>query len=75
MIGSTEFHSELLLEYSMKRNLESEIRLVADDLLKDYPRNFFAWRLLSVATTGTEEERQSALERARELDPFNPELR
>lgn len=74
-LGSTEFHGELLLEFSQSRNLASEVRLVAEGLLKDYPRNFFAWRLLSVATTGTDAQRLDALNKARELDPFNPELR
>lgn len=74
-LGSTEFHGELLLEFSQSRNLASEVRLVAEGLLKDYPRNFFAWRLLSVATTGTDAQRLEALNNARELDPFNPELK
>jgi hypothetical protein len=74
-LGSSEFHGELVLSYVQSQNMASEVRLVAEELLKDYPRNFFAWRLLSVATTGTDAQRLEALNRARELDPYNPELK
>ncbi len=74
-LGSSEFHGELLLDFAHNRNLASEVRLAAEGLLDEYPRNFFAWRLLSIASTGTDLQRLEALNKARALDPFNPELR
>jgi len=74
-IGSTQQHRELVLDLTMRNNLASEARLVADELVAKYPRNSFGWRVLSVAAASTPEERAAALQRTIALDPFNPELR
>ena len=73
-LGSTQQHKELLLDLAMRNNLASETQQVASDLVDRYPRNFFGWRVLSVSASNTSEGRSTALQRARELDPFNPEL-
>jgi O-antigen ligase len=73
-IGSTQFHKELALDFAMKNNREIETGAFAKNLVSEYPRNFFAWRVLSVLTASSLIERQKALLRARELDPFNPDL-
>lgn len=75
LLGSTEFHRELVLDFAMRNNLAPEIKYLAEELVRDYPRSFFGWRVLSVASLNTEEQRIQALERARALDPFNPDLR
>ena len=74
-LGSTEFHRELVLDFAMRNNLAPEIKDLAEELVRDYPRSFFGWRVLSVASLNTDELRFQALERARALDPFNPDLR
>jgi hypothetical protein len=74
-IGSTQQHRELVLDLAMKNNLVSESRLVAEELVRKYPRNSFGWRVLSVASASTPEERAAALQKTIDLDPFNPELR
>lgn len=74
-IGATQQHRELLLDLTLRNNLTNESRLVADELVKKYPRNSFGWRVLSVATASTPDERSAALKVAIQLDPFNPELR
>jgi hypothetical protein len=73
-IGSTQFHKELALDFAMRNNKEIETGAFAKNLVSEYPRNFFAWRVLSVLTASSPIERQKALLRARALDPFNPDL-
>lgn len=73
-VGSTEFHKELLLDFAQKNSLNAEIWLVAQELTKRYPRNFYAWALMSVSPLGTIEERQIAKQKAQTLDPFNRDL-
>ncbi len=75
VLGSTEFHRELVLDFAMRNNYAVEVKEIADGLVSDYPRSFFGWRVLSVAAVSSEEERQKALEIARTLDPFNPDIR
>jgi O-antigen ligase len=74
-LGSTEFHHELVLDFAMRNNRSSEIKEIATNLVAIYPRSFFGWRVLSVAAFSSPEERAAALQKARELDPFNPDLR
>ena len=74
-VGSTQFHRELLLDFAMRSNLVGETKTIAEELVRDYPRDFFGWRVLSVSTANSELERSEALKRALILDPFNPELR
>lgn len=75
LLGSTQFHRELVLDFALKNNLAPEIKEMAEELVRDYPRSFFGWRILSVASLNSDEQRYRALERARELDPYNPDLR
>jgi hypothetical protein len=74
-VGATQFHMELALDSAMRTNKVSEVGKLAHELVAKYPRSFFGWRVLSVLTESTPEERIEALERARQLDPFNPELK
>ena len=73
-LGSTQFHKELALDFAMRQNLADETKKIALDIVNRYPRNFFAWRVLSVATANTEQERQGAAAIVRSLDPFNQTL-
>ena len=73
--GSTEFHKELLLDFTQKNRLESEGWMVANEITKRYPRNFYAWAMLSVSSIGNVEEHRIAREKSQKLDPFNPEFK
>ena len=73
-LGATQFHKELALDFAMKNNRQSETATLAKELVLKYPRSFFGWRVLSVLTESTPQEREKALIKARELDPFNPEV-
>jgi len=74
-VGATQFHKELALDFAMRNNKDVETGVFAKQLVLEYPRSFFAWKVLSVLTASTPSERQEALLRARALDPFNPDLR
>lgn len=74
-LGATQQHRELLLDLTMRNSLASETGLVARELVSKYPRNFFGWRVLSVATAASVDERARARQIAISLDPFNPEPR
>lgn len=74
-LGATQQHRELLLDLTMRNSLASETGLVARELVSRYPRNFFGWRVLSVATAASDDERARARQVAISLDPFNPEPR
>jgi O-antigen ligase len=73
-LGATQFHKELALEFAMRNNRQVETAVLANQLVREYPRNFFGWRVLSVLTESSPQEREKALIKARELDPFNPEV-
>jgi hypothetical protein len=73
-LGSTQFHRELALDFAMRNNRVVEVKEIATSLVNDYPRNFFGWRVLSVASASSEVERNSALRIVRALDPYNPDI-
>ena len=73
-LGSTQFHKEMALDFAMRNNLSSETGNLANKLVSEYPRSFFGWRVLSVLTASTPEERQKALVKVKSLDPYNPEI-
>ena len=74
VLGSTEFHKELLLDFAQKNNLNSEVWLAAKQLTETYPRNFYAWALMAVSPIGTVEEHSVARQIAKSLDPYNPDI-
>lgn len=73
--GSTQFHRELALDFALRNNLNDQVGILATQLVEKYPRSYFGWRVLSVWSLGTSQTRGDAYLRARQLDPFNPELR
>lgn len=74
-LGSTQFHRELTLDFALRNNRVQDVKQIAEGLVADYPRSFFGWRVLSVASASSPEERARALRVVRGLDPFNPDLR
>jgi O-antigen ligase len=73
-LGGTQFHKELALDFALRSNREAEVGILAKELVLEYPRSFFGWRVLSVLSASTPSDRELALNRARALDPYNPEL-
>jgi hypothetical protein len=73
-LGSTQFHRELALDFAIRNNRVVEVKEIAAGLVSEYPRNFFGWRVLSVASASSQTERIKALQIVRALDPYNPNL-
>ena len=73
-IGSTAWHRNLLLDAAMASQDSVSARRISYDAIARYPRNFWAWKVLWVLPDSTVEERTKALDKLRELDPFNPEF-
>jgi O-antigen ligase len=74
-LGATQFHRELVLDFALRNDRVAEVKEIASGLVDEYPRNFFGWKVLSVASASSDAERGSALQILRKLDPFNPDLR
>ena len=75
ILGTTAFHRELVIDFALRNNLSLEAKELAEDLVLDYPRDFFGWRVLSILDVNSAEQRLQAIERLKELDPFNPNFK
>lgn len=75
ILGTTAFHKELVIDFALRNNLSPEAKELAEDLVLDYPRDFFGWRVLSTLDVNSAEQRLQAIERLKALDPFNPNLK
>jgi len=75
ILGTSAFHRELVIDFALRNNLSSEAKELAEDLVLDYPRDFFGWRVLSILDVNSAEQRLQAIERLKELDPFNPNFK
>jgi O-antigen ligase len=58
-----------------ENNFPDRSVVIAREAVAFNPLNFEAWRELSLQPNATAEERENALLRMRELDPFNPTLK
>lgn len=46
ILGSTSYHKQVILEFTLKNGLQSESKLLSESLIKNYPREIFGWRAL-----------------------------
>ena len=74
-LGSTAFHYSLALDAAIKAEDVQLASKLAAEILEKYPRDFFALQVTSILSTSTNEQREMAENRLRELDPFNPQLK
>ena len=74
-LGATSFHMELTLDTALKANNEPLAAKITDDLLRRYPRVFMGWRVKQILASTSDQGREEAYARLRELDPFNPDIR
>ena len=72
--GITAFHLGIAIDTALNSNFGPQAYALDRKLINDFPRDFYGWRVLSVLTLATEEERKLAKKKLKELDPFNPEL-
>jgi len=54
--------------------VNEEAKSLLTTLITQYPRDFYAWRVIAYTELFPLEERQRALQVLKELDPFNPDL-
>ena len=68
--GSTQWHVELVLDYALRSNNQTEVDFISKFLVEKYPRSFFGWQIRATFP----ESRSVALQRLKELDPYNPTI-
>ena len=73
-LGSTSFHSELVISAAMSINAFEQAKETSFRLVSKRPRNFFGWKVISLLPNVTEAERSTALAKLRVLDPYNPDI-
>jgi len=75
LFGSTPWHSELALNEALLIPAPPQAKEIATYLVKNYPRSNFGWKAIYYSELSTPEERELALSKLRQLDPFYPEWR
>lgn len=70
-LGATASHYERALDLAMTSGDSQIARVIADEILEKYPRNFMAWRVKQVLVDSSLAERIAATEKLKELDPYN----
>ncbi len=73
--GSTRFQYEKVLESSFKRQDGKLSLVIAQNLVKKYPRSVFGWETIADLAVTSEDLRKVANMRLQELDPFNPDYK
>lgn len=75
--GATLFHKEVALDLIAQsgESGQSVAQDFAQEIVKEYPRSFYAWTVLYGLRNSDEATRATALSRLRALDPFNPNYR
>ena len=74
ILGSTAWHLNVVLDAALKNNAADTARALDIRLMTEYPKDYFGWRVRYGLLSSTQEERAAAINRARELDPFNTEI-
>ena len=74
VIGSTAFHRDLTLDTAFANSYQAQVKEISDGLRRDFPRDIMGWRAIIYLSTSSASEREAAIQRLYELDPFNPNL-
>jgi hypothetical protein len=67
--------STLLAQDLLKNNYEESALKIIRVTVKNYPDNYFAWKLITIIPSATPEEIAQAQVQMKRLDPLNPELK
>jgi O-antigen ligase len=67
--------STLLAQDLLKNNYEESALKIIRVTVKNYPDNYFAWKLITIIPSATPEEIAQAQIQMKRLDPLNPELK
>jgi O-antigen ligase len=71
ILGSTSYHKQVILEFTLKNGFQSESKLLSESLIKNYPREILGWRALYFLEKNDSIEKENALSMIINLDPFN----
>lgn len=72
--GSTAYLHGLVLQEAIQSGVWSYADEINRKLNKHYPRDWYGWKALYLKQSSTPQERQLAIRKMRELDPYNPEI-
>ncbi|GDX24707.1 hypothetical protein LBMAG10_13720 [Actinomycetes bacterium] len=74
VIGSTAYHRDITLDTAFQNSFQAQGKEVSDSLIRDFPRDIMGWKAIIYLSTSSASERQEAIFKLHELDPFNPNL-
>ena len=74
VVGSSAFHNEMALDTAIKNNLSNEAEILTKQLTKKFPLDFMGWKAVYFLGSSSQAEKEIALLKMHELDPFNPDL-
>jgi O-antigen ligase len=74
VVGSTAFHKEMVIDVALRNNFESQALTLAREIVRQYPKDFMGWRVIAGVNGTTPQEKNEALVKLKELDPFNPNI-
>jgi hypothetical protein len=72
--GGNQFLMENALKAAVAKNDPVLIEDLATELVEKYSRSYYGWQVLAGLITRSRDDRLSALEELRKLDPFNTEI-
>lgn len=74
LLGATPWHLSQVIQSAMTNNYLAQATEINNLLLKDYPRDFYGWKVKYYISTSTPAEKTNALAELHQLDPFNPDV-
>jgi len=74
VVGSSAFHNEMALDTAIRNNLSNEAEVLTKQLTNNFPMDFMGWKAVYFLGSSSQAEKEIALLKMRELDPFNPDL-
>ena len=72
--GISAFHLENALQTFIQNNAVKESSDIAHKLVSKYPMDFYGWKMIALLNSTPESEKQSAIKKLKELDPYNPDI-
>ena len=73
VLGSTVWHSEMALDASLRAAAAPQAKEIAEYIVAHYPRDNFGWKAILFSDLATEAEKNRALARLKEMDPYYPQ--
>jgi O-antigen ligase len=69
-IGATAFHLSMTLDSALKSNYPDQAKEISDELILRFPREFYGWQVRLQIQGLTQSERDLAVSKLTEIDPF-----